>query len=126
MSNCDICIGTDQIDYLYEFSHVGQRTARTPHTCCECMSEIAHGQRYEHAVGRYGSEVDIHDTCALCAEIRDVFCCGNSFYYGQLWEEMNDYAFENLTTASPCFRELSVIAKEFLLERWRRWKFRQE
>jgi hypothetical protein len=122
MSDCDVCIGTDSIDECYEFSVVENRKARKPHKCCECGRVIAVGQQYEHAIGKYEGDFDRHDTCALCREIRDVFTCGNFFYYEQLWEEMEEYAFERLTTASGCFTELSAAAKAFVLERWREWK----
>jgi len=36
---------------------------------------------------------------------------------------MREQAFERLTTASPCFIELSAAAKEFVLQMWREWKF---
>ena len=122
MSGCDVCIGVDSIDEAFEFSHTEMRTARKPHKCCECGEAISPGFRYEHVIGKYDGGISTYNTCHLCVEIRMVFTCGNCWYFGQLWEEMSDYGFENLTTASPCFQELSPEAKGFVLEQWRKWK----
>ena len=119
---CDVCIGVDSLDEPFQFHSVETRKARKAHKCCECGLEIKPGARYEHVIGKYDGTFDIYDTCSLCVEIRDVFTCGNCWYYGQLWEEMREYAFERLTTASECFRELSPEAKAFVLERWQKWK----
>ncbi len=122
MVDCDVCIGVDSIEERFEFSTTETRTARKPHKCYECEREIRPGEKYEHVAGRYEGEFSVYDTCALCVEIRNVFTCGNSWYFGLLWEEMREYAFPRLTTASPCFRELGPEAKAFVLERWRSWK----
>ena len=119
---CDVCIGTDSLEECFDFSIVETRKARKPHKCCECGMEITPPATYEHVVGKYQEEFSIYETCSLCVEIRDVFTCGNSWYYGQLWEEMEEYAFEHLTTASECFRELSPEAKAYVLEEWQEWK----
>jgi hypothetical protein len=123
MGDCDVCIGTDSIDEAFDFSSTETRKARKPHKCCECYQSITVGQQYEHVVGAFQGDFSVYDTCSLCVEIRTVFTCGNSWYYGQLWEEMRDYAFEKLTTASECFRELTPEAKAFVLQRWQVWKF---
>ncbi len=122
MGDCDVCIGVDLIEESVDFSTTETRTARKPHRCYECKRGIQPGEKYEHVIGKYDGKFSIYDTCALCVEIRDAFTCGNAWYYGQLWEEMRDYAFCHLTTASPCFRELSPEAKAFVLEQWREWK----
>ncbi len=122
MTDCDVCIGVDSLEDTFEWSETQTRTARKPHKCCECGNVIAKGQKYEHVVWKFEGEFGKYDTCALCVEIRTVFTCGQSWYFEQLWEEMAEYAFERLTTASKCFRELSPEAKEFTLERWRKWK----
>jgi hypothetical protein len=119
---CDVCIGVDSIDEPFEFSTVEIRKARKPHACFECHQQIKLGDSYEHTTGKFDGRFATYRTCLLCREIRDVFTCGNSWYYGELWEEMREGAFENLTTASPCFNELSLAAKAFVLEQWRRWK----
>jgi hypothetical protein len=122
MSDCDVCIGTDSLDESFDFFHVDKRKARKPHKCCECGMEIPLRAVYEHVIGKYDGEFQKYDTCSICVDIRDVFTCGNSWYYGKLWEEMQEYAFDRLTTASPCFMKLGPEAKAFVLERWRKWK----
>jgi hypothetical protein len=47
--------------------------------------------------------------------------CGNGFYYECLWEEMRDYVFPEMTTG--CLNRLKTsVAKQFLIERWKKWK----
>lgn len=121
MSGCDVCIGHDNDDPA-EFCEVEIRKARKSHKCCECGREIEPGESYEHVRGKWYGEIDSFDTCLLCVEIRTVFSCGESWQYQSLWEDMEEYAFERLTTASECFTELSAEAKAFVLERWRKWK----
>jgi hypothetical protein len=121
MSDCDVCIGGNCDDFP-EVSDTKTKTARKPHKCCECGREISRGQRYEHCVMKYEGEWFSYKTCLLCVEIRTVFTCGKSFLFECLWDDMREYAFESLTTASKCFRKLSPSAKAFTLERWRDWK----
>ncbi|HLZ39443.1 MAG TPA: hypothetical protein VKQ11_00680 [Candidatus Sulfotelmatobacter sp.] len=121
MGDCDVCIGVE-VDGYCEFSETKIRKARKPAKCCECQQPIQIGEQYEVTTMIYEGEFCKYRTCLLCVEIRRVFTCGEGFYYESLWEEMEEYAFERLTTASKCFRELSPEAKAFVLERWRRWK----
>lgn len=129
MSDCDVCIGTD-LDETYSEYSTNVKAARRDHACCECKSRIPKGQLHQHAIGRmeyWGdgdkqSEWDVYHTCLLCSEIRTVFSCGEGCIYGTLWDDMREYAFERLTTASPCFLELSSEAKAVVLDRWRKWK----
>jgi hypothetical protein len=50
------------------------RKACKSHVCCECGSEIAPGETYEHVVGVWGGRWCLYRTCALCARIRRVHC----------------------------------------------------
>lgn len=119
---CDVCIGTDSIDESYEFTNRTEPKARKVHVCEECHREIKPGEKYERQAGLYEGKIDVHKTCMLCVEIREVFRCGKSYYFGQLWEAMHEHAFEQLTMSSECFTELSAAAKERVLEEWREWK----
>lgn len=121
MSDCDVCIGIDDVDSI-DLIEEATRKARKPHKCCECQLPIPIGATYQHVVGRYDGEICVYDTCAICVEIRAVFTCGRGWYYESLWDEMRERAFEHLTTASKCFTKLSPEAKAFVLERWRKWK----
>ena len=121
MSDCDVCIGLSGIE-VYEPCNVDRRIARRNWRCCECDRFISPGASYEHVRGCMDGRWYTHRTCPLCVEIRDVFRCGEGFYYEMLWDTMQEDAFEHLTTASPCFRELSPEARAFVLERWRKWK----
>jgi hypothetical protein len=86
---------------------------------------IERGELYEHVRAKWDGEVKSVDTCRQCAEIRNVFACGEGYVHGELWEDMTEIAFPELTTATDCFRELSSESKEFLLAKWREWKFSQ-
>ena len=122
MSGCDVCIGGFEGEYA-EFFHQSEPRARKPHECSECGGVIPKGAKYQRCVGKNDGDFWDYDTCLLCAEIRKVFSCGEvETLGGMLWDSMRDYAFPNLTTASPCFRELSAEAKSFVLKKWQVWK----
>lgn len=121
MSDCDICIGRGCDDYP-ELSETKTKKARKPHVCCECKGRIAQGQQFEHCVMKYEGRWLSYKTCMLCVEIRNVFTCGEGWLFESLWDDMEEYAFDVLTTASKCFAKLSPAAKAFTLNRWREWK----
>lgn len=118
----DVCIGNDCHDGLVEKLSECHPKARKPHKCYECSRTIEPGERYQRFVGKWEGEIQRYDTCASCEEIRTVFSCGEGWTWGQLWEDMYELAFPNLTTGSECFHQLSVPARQFVLERWRKWK----
>jgi len=68
--------------------------------------------------GKFGT----YRTCGLCAEIRSLFFLQRLDLRRDVGRN-EEQAFERLTTASPCFIELSAAAKEFVLQMWREWKF---
>lgn len=115
---CDVCIGTtDPFDNVYLHKPV---TARKPHRCCECKSEILPGQQYEREVC-IEDGISVYKTCAACYEIRSVYSCGKSFYLECLWEDF-EYAFEGFKMAGECWDSLTAPAKAKLLDKWREWK----
>ena len=119
--SCDVCLyAADDVDN--QFYSETTRVARKPHQCCECDQAIPVGATYQRAAGKSDGRMFVNKTCAICAEVRTVFYCGGSFYFTTLWEAMAEEAFELLTTASECFRELSPAAKAAVLDRWARWK----
>lgn len=119
--SCEVCIGTYDYEPMDGYSSKVFK-ARKPAKCCECNVVIAVGQQYESAGGWMDRNRYTYRTCLLCVEIRDVFCCGEGFVHTQLWEDMAELAFPELTTATECFRELSTAAKAYVLERWQEWK----
>jgi hypothetical protein len=122
VSDCDVCIGGD-IDEVYDDFDTEVVTSSLGGTCCECRSPIQPGEAYECATGEWEGEEMEHDTCLMCMEIRDVFTCGQNYVFESLWEDMEEYAFPELTTASKCFVKLSAKAKAVVLDEWRKWKF---
>lgn len=123
MSGCDVCIGGGDYDGVLEFQEVSHPKARKDHKCEECRAVIPVGQKYQKIVGKVDGDFTETKTCLMCAEIREVFACGEITVLGELWEDFrNAEVFERLTTASECFTKLSPPAKSFLLDRWRKWK----
>jgi hypothetical protein len=120
MSECDVCVYVD-CDSSPDFLTCAHVKARKPHKCFECGRRIAIGDIYEYVTGKWEGEFDTFKTCDLCAEIRAVFFC-ESWLYGNMWDEMREQAFDKLTTAGPCFAELSPAAKQFVLDKWKDWK----
>jgi hypothetical protein len=122
MSNCDVCIGGGYDGDSAEFFQSDMVKARKPHRCCECRQEIPKGAMYERSRGKWDGDFSSYKTCSLCVEIRSVFTCGESWLFQALWEDMREMAFPRLTTASECFTQLSAVAKQMVLDKWRQWK----
>lgn len=121
--SCEVCIGQDvDPDCMVTMLSDEIVTARKPHICGECMGLIQRGKYYRRYVGKWEGKIENYRTCLMCLEIRTVFTCGVSWTWGCLWEEMQESAFPELTTATQCFRELSPAAKAFVLDRWQKWK----
>lgn len=119
--SCDVCL-YDANDSENEFFSQAVVKARKPHRCGECEIPVTVGTRYERSSGKSEGDFFTFASCLLCAEIRNVFHCGGSYYFGTLWDDMEMEAFPRLTTASECFLELSPEAKTYLMEKWRTWK----
>lgn len=121
MSECGVCLTADDSCYT-EFLKTRIRTARKIHECCECNGSIPVGQKYEYAWGKTEGELWDCKTCLVCAEIANAFYCDGRMYGGELWEQMNDYAFEQMNTG--CLTKLqTAAAKAELVRRWKEWKF---
>ena len=121
VDGCDVCIYMGDYDPAEFYSSTWPK-ARKPHKCCECRREIAPGEKYERTVGKWDGQMDTYLTCSECVEIRQQFCC-DGWLYGDLWEQMQEQAFEHLKMAGPCWEGLSAKAKQHLLNQWNRWKF---
>jgi hypothetical protein len=121
MSECGVCIGSDGDGEYPEFSEITYPKARKEHRCEECGRAIVAGETYQKVAGKFDGEFYCDKTCCQCAEIRDAFSCGGGWPMpGSLWEEMRD-AFPALN--SSCFDRLATPeAKQFLRERWMKWK----
>jgi hypothetical protein len=123
MSDCDTCITAVDADWA-TWEDVQVVRARKEHQCEECGTVIRPGGWYERYTGMWDGEIGRHKTCALCVEVRTVFVCGGAWLFGCLWDDMEEVVFPVLTTANKCFEKLSPAAKAFVLDRWRKWKFR--
>lgn len=120
--SCEVCIGSPCDDGIVQTLSECHPKARKSHTCHECQRIIQPGEMYQRFVGKWEGDLVRYDTCSHCEEVRTVFCCGEGWTWGQLWEDMREIAFPQLTTATECFRELSPTAKQFVLDRWQEWK----
>jgi hypothetical protein len=125
MSECGVCIGSDDYDCSLDFQDVTWPKARKEHKCCECSRIIGVGEEYQRWAGKWDGTVESFKTCLRCVEIRDGFSCGNSTAFGAMWAEMREYVFPIMNTA--CFDKVeSVEAKAFLRSQWMNWKFANE
>lgn len=118
MSDCSVCIGSDPDGYC-EFFESRTVKARKEQRCCECRRVIQKGEPYEYAAGKYEGDFFTAKTCLFCEAVRGAFACG-SVAYGELWEEMREYAFPALTTG--CLQKLDPQYRGELIQRWQRWK----
>lgn len=120
MSDCGVCLSGGG-DGETEFIHSRIVRAGKEWFCCECGVAIPKGQSYEYAAGKTDGDFWNCKTCLLCAEIANAFYCNGRWYGGTLWEAMDD-VFGQLTTG--CLEKLqTAAAKQFLIDRWRDWKF---
>ena len=121
MSDCGVCIGGGGDGEYSEFHHTERPKARKSHICCECKREIFKGEFYEKVFGKFDGEVYREKTCSMCSEIREGFSCESCPPYGELWTEMKEYVFPDMS--SSCFEKLSTPeAKTFLRLMWMEWK----
>lgn len=119
--SCEVCVyqdGDEVADFSNE-SHVAK--SRRIFKCSECRLSIPIGSPYWRIVGKWDGELMTFRQCEPCYEIQHVFCC-DGWIYGELWEGMEEQAFENLTMSGDCWDQLSAKSKAFLLARWREWK----
>jgi hypothetical protein len=119
MSDCCVCIGYD-VDGSCDFFESRTVKARKDQRCCECRSVIHAGDKYEYAAGKYDGDFFTAKTCLFCDSVRDAFACGGSVAYGELWQEMRDYAFPAMTTG--CLQKLQPEHRGELVRKWQQWK----
>jgi hypothetical protein len=124
MSDCNVCLGSD-IECYAEFYEGKTVTAKKDHKCTECRETIAKGTQYLRECGKWDGEFSSFHTCLICAELRTAFSCqdGQAICFGELWNEIEEYLFPEMTTG--CLEKCkTAAAKQFLIDRWNKWKFR--
>ncbi len=122
MSDCGVCL-TGAEDCSTDFLTTKIRIARKVHHCCECAKLIQKGDKYERSSGKTDGDLWTFATCLICMEIASTFYCNGRWFGGLLWEEMQEYAFQEMTTG--CLDRLtSAAAKAELMRRWNEWKFK--
>jgi len=127
VSTCEsVCIGVD-VDERATFCTETTPIARKEHQCCECAGTIHKGERYLKSSGVWDGEFNTYRQCWPCQEIQRTFSCGEGWYYGGLWEAWADAdGFRYLTVRDKCFQKLSLPTRQFLIERWWKWKEQQK
>lgn len=119
---CNVTFGMEA-DEMCDFWEVKIKTARKIHVCGECRKQIEPGEKYESLAYVFDGGFRHEKKCLVCAEIRDAFVGdGNVYCPGDMWTDMRDYVFPDLTSA--CFDRLKTPeAKAELQRRWSEWKF---
>lgn len=96
------------------------------YVCGECGEQIPAGVPYECYKGRNPDydedegDIDTHNTCTLCVEIRDHFVC-DGWIFGQLWEDLEENFFPDMRMGGPCMAGLSPAAKSALVDARLEW-----
>lgn len=98
--------------------------ARKEHRCVECRETIKIGARYEKTSGIWDGSPNTYRTCLSCTEIRDHFQC-DGFYYGQLWSDLEENFFPDMTAGGPCMDGMSPEARARLIDARMTWYFAQ-
>jgi len=122
MSDCGVCISTgDYFDGTADVYQSDIRKARKPHKCCECNEAIKVGDKYEYYSILFDGRWTHHNTCLICMEIGEAFCCDGRLF-GELWSGFDESEVWPALTTS-CFDKLQTPeAKEELRRRWMQWK----
>ena len=121
MSDCNVCIGGGESDGHFDFYNKTNPKARKAHKCSECRRLIEIGQTYERAVMKWEGDLETFKTCSDCVQIRSGLSCGEGVEYTNLWQEVYDYVFPNMTQA--CIDKVNTVsAKKYLQDRWITWK----
>lgn len=103
----------------YPFFESRTVKARKEQQCCECGRVIPKGTQYEYAAGKYEGDFFTAKSCLFCDAVRGAFACG-SVAYGDLWSEMQEYAFPAMTTG--CLQKLTPEFRGELILKWQQWK----
>jgi len=125
MSECGVCISGYDCDGSVDIGAVRWPKAKKEHRCEDCNEPIPVGSKYQRASGKYDGEFFDIKTCSVCVEVRDAFTCAEYDQAGpppgHLWVDIQEQMFPSITTV--CFDKLqSPEAKEYLRERWMKWK----
>lgn len=127
MNGCDVCLGTSDYDFTWDFYRSATVTARKGHKCSECGREIAVGDRYEYVSAHVDGAMFFYHTCLDCVDLRDSLSCkedGLTICHGMLWEEIRDLLFPAMNI--HCLEKIhTASAKSLVVQRWREWKFKE-
>lgn len=123
---CGVCIGGGDFDGTYEFSTSVTRKARKDYRCYECYRAISKGSQYHYFSGKYDGYLDQYRTCLDCHNIRIGLTCEGEAWpaFGNLWDDVT-YSFRDLRSTACLTKIKTPSAKEYFLDRWRAWKFKE-
>src|SRR4051812_13436472 len=119
--SCDVCLDVDS-GATTEFFYEETRKARKQHKCSECSGVIDVGKKYWRVGGKCEGEIWRQSICGPCHEVNRVFSCGGYREFGNLWGNMEESVFPELTTSTDCFNKLGIEARAKLTEMWWHWK----
>ena len=94
--------------------------AKKAHRCTECDEDIAAGARYERVTGLWDGSWSTYQTCLSCVEIRNHFEC-DGWFFGQLWDDLEENFFPDMKAGGPCMEGLSPEAKDRLITKRMDW-----
>ena len=120
MAECSASFGMEA-DEMCSFWVSKIKTARKSHKCEECRQEIKIGDKYE-SLAYYFEGFHHEKRCAVCCEVRNAFLEDGSCYCpGDMWTEIADYVFPEMTSA--CFDKLQTPdGNAEFRRRWMGWK----
>lgn len=123
MSDCNACLSSWDGDEA-EFYLEQVVTARKYHVCYECAEIIPIGAKYEYVSGKWSGDFACYRFCLMCSEIGTALTCDGGRVFGNLWEDVHDQVFPEMSQA--CIDKLTTVAaKKVLTEKWKEWKFKR-
>lgn len=123
MSDCGVCLGGGEADCYAEMYDVNLVTSRKPFKCDECRRDFPVKTNYMRHSGMLEGKFFTHKECLDCKAIRLGLSCdeSNGIIFGEMWTDMRDHGFANLTTG--CLSKIeSAEARAYLVQRWQEWK----
>ena len=82
------CIDYDDQPSVYREEY---KKARKQHKCCECLSCIHIGEKYQHITGLWDGRWQTFKTCEKCADLRDSLNQVICISLGELREEYKEF-----------------------------------
>lgn len=99
---------------------------RKDHKCSECKETIPKGTAHDHVKMLFDDSWSEFRVCESCREIGDHFACNNGRVIGELWSDLEQNFFPDMTAGGPCLNGLTPQNKARMFEKRTAWVLSQD